>query len=209
MLEAVLTYAFYCHLEFLEVDMTSAGRPWSPPLPSDPERNPLYAPTPAFFPSPYSGSQHSLPGSNEAFLAAGGLDAHDGNHPPTSFAHVPPGSRSSHDGTDVGGWSEGVGGGRTSTEKRSHLYGSLGQSSAAGGLAGFAGAGERERTDSATRFVRHEDAGEAPTPAGAADAEEEVVELPPLYQDAGRPKGQQQPSVDTQGRQPGLPNETH
>jgi hypothetical protein len=37
-----------------------------------------------------------------------------------------------------------------------------------------------------TRFVRHEDAGEVPAGgAGGEGEEEEVVDLPPLYQDAG------------------------
>ncbi|KAL7413275.1 hypothetical protein BDY24DRAFT_370350 [Mrakia frigida] len=183
-------------------DMMAAGRPWSPPLPTDPESNPIYQPSPAFFngngngngngnhsssalggtaPGSTHGSTNSLSSpANSNF--GGGLNS----FAPSAFAHVPPGGLTGSSSGGHGSESEG----RLSSEKRG-LYtgpssmGGLGSSDGEDSpLRGPGTLGEDNRRDSGTRFVRHEDAGAVPQ-APAATSPDEVVDLPPLYQDAG------------------------
>jgi hypothetical protein len=175
-------------------EMTTATRPWDPPVPRDPDSLP-----PSL--APFLGGSPSIGGRPSTEY---------GGAPPSAFSHIPPGAYGSagsdaHSTTSLMG---GTDGGRRSTEKRALA------AAAAGGVASNASGqsrqsadtrldaeldppralgGGRERANSAgsgARFVRHEDAGLVESAAGDQDGptgEEEVVDLPPLYQDA-RPR---------------------
>lgn len=179
-------------------EMTTANRPWDPPVPRDPDSLPPSS-------APFLGSYGSPSIGGRPSTEYGGV-------PPSAFSHVPPGAAYGSAGSDahsttslMDGTFEG---GRRSTEKRA-----LAASAASGAVAGSSlsrrsgdgpnnpaldppptlGGGGRERANSAgsgARFVRHEDAGLVESAAGdrqGTAGEEEIVDLPPLYQDA-RPR---------------------
>lgn len=178
-------------------EMTTANQPWDPPVPRDPDTLPPS--TASFLGGPFGSPSIGNRPSTEYGAA-----------PPSAFSHVPPGAYGSagSDAHSTTSLMDGTDGGRRSTEKRALA------AAAAGGATGASsqgrpsadvqhsaaldpppalGSGGRERANSAgsgARFIRHEDAGLVESAAGdhnGAAAEEEVVDLPPLYQDA-RPK---------------------
>lgn len=170
--------------------MLAAGRPWSPPLHIDPEQDPMFAPTPAFFSANAShyraDSDISIAHSNDASSATGGVPALE------AFSHIPPGSSSPPElGAAVFPQA------RRSTVKRRPLVDSSDtlQGSAAGSSntrtnpdepASTSPFGTSDRPSAGgTRFVRHEDAGEVTSGGSEGGLDEEVVDLPPLYQDVG------------------------
>lgn len=165
--------------------MTTANRPWDPPVPRDPDALP---------PSSFAGA------GTAASTGRPSTDAGSYQHAPSAFSHVPPGAAYAH-GSDTNSAASLLDEGRRSTEKRALA------ASAAGGTAASVtspparlsaleppGAlGGRDRSDStgsAPRFVRHEDAGlierAASDPSAPAALEEETVDLPPLYHDTRR-----------------------
>ena len=168
--------------------MTAAGRPWSPPLPVDPETNPIYQP--AYFGNGggTSSAHNSMVGfgspgtthasSNSLYNSTSGVG---GGGPqsfaPSAFSHVPPGAMTGSSSGGHGSESEG----RNSMEKRGYpaAAGSTSGARTSGELAAPGPLGEDTRRDSVTRFVRHEDAGALPA-SGEGRSPDEVVDLPPL-----------------------------
>ena len=166
-------------------DMTAAGRPWSPPLPSDPENDPIFQPTPFFGNGGGTGSAHNSmvgldspgtthPSSNSLYNTSSGGGPQ--SFAPSAFSHVPPGGVMGSSSGGHGSESDG----RGSMEKRGYPTAGSGSGGRAdGGLAAPGALGEDSRRDSGTRFVRHEDAGALPA-SGEGRSPDEVVDLPPL-----------------------------
>lgn len=147
--------------------MTSAGRPWDPPVPRDPT---------SFPPSAFAGV---------GAASVAGRESSEAGHPPSAFSHVPPGGF--HAGSDTNSTASLVDPSLAASEKRSqYTYGQgtprLPALVPPGPLHDD---GRRDSTSSATRFIRHEDAGLVESAGGGSGGEtEEVVDLPPLYEQA-------------------------
>ncbi|CDZ97131.1 hypothetical protein [Phaffia rhodozyma] len=217
-------------------EMMGVARPWSPPVPEDPEnvRTSAYlsgvgvgagaaggalgglgnrSSQPGSISSPQFGRQNESFETTQAQYQLTPLNSPFGNgtYPPSSFSHIPPGSVGAN--TTIAS-TDSLSESRRSTEKRAFTFGGPSSNRLSGGYRGVPTAGsdgededvqgrgndrgeelldtrtegsfDQEPHQSQPRFVRHEDAGLIEGAHESVPNDNEVVDLPPLYQDAGR-----------------------
>ena len=133
------------------------------------------------------GSAPSLPASNfgGAFSATGSDSTHGGPGP-TSAGAGPPFIRStSHGPNPPSAFVAGGGGGRPGTPTGTDT------SVRTPGTSAPRPSGKTPMpTLRPVNIIQHDDAGQVPVPVASANTEEEVVELPPSYQDVRRSSGE-------------------